>query len=170
MLFERYLVPDFLTDHFYNVTPEMLTKMGIRGLICDIDNTLATYEQPDPPEDVLRWCAAMKAAGIRIAFVSNNDAARVQRFNKNLGCPAFPDAKKPFGDGIRRAMNALGTDVTCTAVLGDQLFTDAMAAKREGLAAFIVPPIKDKRTFFFRLKRWLERPYLNLYRRRHTFS
>ena len=170
MLFERYLVPDFLTDHFYNVTPEMLTQMGIRGLICDIDNTLAAYEQPDPPENVLRWCAAMKSAGIRIAFVSNNDAARVQRFNKNLGYPAFPDAKKPFGDGIRRAMHALGTDVTCTAVLGDQLLTDAAAAKREGLMAFIVPPIKDKKTFFFRFKRWLERPYLNLYRRRHTFA
>ncbi len=170
MIFEQYLVPDFMTEHFYNITPEMLLQTGIRGLICDIDNTLATYEQPDPPQDVLRWCAAMKAAGIRIAFVSNNDAARVQRFNKNLGYPAFPDAKKPFGDGIRRAMRALGTDVTCTAVLGDQLFTDAMAAKREGLTAFIVPPIKDKTTFFFRLKRWLERPYLNLYRRRHTFS
>lgn len=170
MVFERYLMPDFMTEHFYNVKPEMLIQTGIRGLICDIDNTLATYEQPDPPEDVRRWCAEMRKAGIRIAFVSNNDAARVMRFNKPFGFPAYPDAKKPFGDALKRAMRAMGTDVTSTAVLGDQLLTDAFAAKREGLKVFIVPPIKDKKTLFFRFKRWLETPYVNEYRRRHTHT
>ncbi|MBQ1976504.1 MAG: hypothetical protein II227_03590 [Clostridia bacterium] len=67
-------------------------------------------------------------------------------------------------------MKAMGTDVTNTAVLGDQLLTDALAGKWCGLTVFIVPPIKDKKTFFFRFKRWLERPYLNLYRRRHMAS
>ncbi len=169
MLFERYLMPDLMTDHFYNVKPDMLVQAGIRGVICDIDNTLATYEEPDPPENVRLWCAGMQAAGIRIAFVSNNDAARVNRFNKDFGFPAFPDAKKPFGDALRRAMEKMGTDVTSTAMLGDQLLTDALAAKREGMMAIIVPPIKDKRTLFFRFKRWLERPYVNMYRRRHSF-
>lgn len=170
MLFERYLIPDLMTEHFTNVTPEMLTQRGIRGLICDIDNTLATYEQPDPPAQVLAWCSSMRAAGICISFVSNNDEGRVARFNKPFGFPAFPDAKKPFGNALSRAMAAMGTGITDTAVLGDQLLTDAAAAKREGLRAIIVPPIKDKKTLFFRLKRWLERPYINAYRSRHTFS
>jgi len=170
VIFEQYLIPDCMTEHFYNVTPEMLLKTGIRGIICDIDNTLATYEQPDPPEDVLRWCADLRAAGIRIAFASNNHAERVQRFNKPFGFPAYPDANKPFGDSLRRAMADMGTDVTSTAVLGDQLLTDAFAAKREGLMCIIVPPIKDKTTLFFKFKRWLERPYINAYRKRHTFS
>ncbi len=169
MLFERYLMPDLMTEHFYNVKPEFLSQMGIRGIICDIDNTLATYEEPDPSERVRRWCDAMIASGIRISFVSNNEEARVQRFNKNFGFPAFADAKKPFGNAIRRAMAAMGTGITNTAVLGDQLLTDAFAAKREGLMVIIVPPIKDKQTLFFRLKRWIEQPYVNLYRRRHTF-
>ncbi len=168
MLFERYLMPDFMTARFSNVTPELLQKTGIRALICDIDNTLATYDDPDPPENVRRWCAEMTAAGIKIAFVSNNDAARVARFNRPLGFPAFPEAKKPFGKAILRAMDAMGTDVTSTAVLGDQLFTDALAAKRAGMTAIIVPPIKDKKTLFFRFKRWLEKPYTDEYRRRHT--
>ena len=170
MFLERYLMPDFMTAHFSNVKPEMLTQAGIRGLICDIDNTLATYDDPDPPENVRRWCAEMTAAGVKIAFVSNNDAARVERFNKPFGFPAFPDAKKPSVKGLARAMQAMGTDVTSTAVLGDQLLTDALAGKWCGLTVFIVPPIKDKKTFFFRFKRWLERPYLNLYRRRHMAS
>ena len=169
MILERYLMPDLLTEHYDNVTPDLLAKSGIRGLICDIDNTLATYEQPDPPADVVRWCAGMREAGIRIAFVSNNDAPRVERFNKPFGYPAFAKCRKPFGTFIRRAMEAMGTDVTTTAVLGDQLFTDAAAAKLNGLTAIIVPPIRDKRTMFFRIKRRLEQPYLNKYRRDHTY-
>ena len=43
-----------MPEHFYNVKPEMLLQMGVSGLICDIDNTLATYEQPDPPEHKLQ--------------------------------------------------------------------------------------------------------------------
>lgn len=170
MLFERYLIPDLMTDHYYNVTPDFLVKSGIRGLICDIDNTLAPYEAADPPPDVIRWCAAMNEAGIRISFVSNNDEARVTRFNKPFGYPAYADSGKPGGKFLRRAMEDMGTDVTSTALLGDQLLTDAAAGKLLGLYVIIVPPIRDKRTLFFRFKRLLERPYLNQYRRRHLFG
>lgn len=169
MLFQNYLIPDIFTDRYANVTPQLLSGLGIRALICDIDNTLAPYESLDPPQDVLRWCHEMQAEGIRIAFVSNNDAERVERFNRPLGYPAYPKAGKPSGKFLRRAMENMGTDVTETAILGDQLFTDALAGKLCGLTTIIVPPIRDKKTFFFRLKRFLERPYLNEYRRRHIF-
>lgn len=169
MLFERYLMPDLFTDHFYNVTPDMLAKSGIRGVICDIDNTLATYEQPDPPADVAAWCASMREAGIGIAFVSNNDEERVTRFNRDFDFPAYANSGKPFGKNLRRAMADMGTDITTTAMLGDQLLTDALAGKLLGLFVVIVPPIADKKTLFFRFKRWLEKPYMNEYKRRHMF-
>lgn len=169
MLFERYLMPDLVTDHFYNVSPELLAGLGIRGLICDIDNTLATYEQPDPPADVIEWCSVMRQAGVSIAFVSNNDEERVARFNKDFGFPAYAKSGKPFGKNLRRAMADMGTDITTTAVLGDQLLTDALAGKLLGLPVLIVPPIADKKTLFFRFKRWLEKPYMNEYKRRHMF-
>jgi len=169
VLFEKYLVPDLMTEHFRNVTPDLLTKAGIRALICDIDNTLATYEQPDAPRDVVQWCARMREAGIQIAFVSNNDEERVSRFNRPFGFPAYADSGKPGVKALRRAMDQMGTDITSTAMLGDQLLTDALAGKRFGLFVIIVPPIADKRTLFFRFKRWLEKPYIRQYRRRHMF-
>ncbi len=170
MILEDYLVPDLMLRHFTEVTPELLIQRNIRGLICDIDNTLATYEQADPPPEVVAWCKAMREAKIRLAFVSNNGPERVSRFNKPLGFPIFPDAKKPFGTALVRAMQAMGTDRSNTAVLGDQLLTDNFSAKREGLTTIIVPPIKDKKTLLFRLKRWIETPYVNAYRKKHTFS
>ena len=167
MIFERYLIPDRIVERYSSVTPEFLAASGIRGLICDIDNTLAPYEALDPPPDVVHWCEAMRAAGIRIAFVSNNDETRVARFNRPFGFPAFPRSGKPRTGALRRAMAAMGTDVTSTASLGDQLLTDAAAARRLGMLTIIVPPIRDKKTLFFRLKRWIERPYLTRYYRSH---
>ena len=167
MLFEKYLLPDRLADTFRDVTPQELTGRGITALICDIDNTLAPYEVLDAPPDVIAWCGEMRAAGIQIAFVSNNHAERVDRFNAAIGALAFPDSSKPGTRDIRRAMERMGTNARTTALLGDQLLTDCAAAKRCGLYTVIVPPIRDKRTLFFRFKRWLEKPYMRLWRKRN---
>ena len=71
--------------------------------------------------------------------------------------------------GENRYLMDMGTDITTTAVLGDQLLTDALAGKLLGMTVIIVPPIADKKTLFFRFKRWIEKPYMNEYRRRHMF-
>ena len=60
-------------------------------------------------------------------------------------------------------MEKMGSDRSNTAVIGDQLLTDALAAHNLGLRALIVPPIKDKTTPFFKFKRWIEKPYIKRY-------
>lgn len=167
MLFESYLMPDLMFDTFRDVTPEFLLSGGISVLICDIDNTLATYEQPDPPEDVAAWVRAMKAAGISIAFVSNNGPSRIERFNRELDCAAYANAKKPSPKIILNAVRDCGGTPESAAFLGDQLLTDVCAAKRAGMRAYLVPPIKDKTSLFFKAKRAIEKPYIKKYRRRH---
>jgi HAD superfamily phosphatase (TIGR01668 family) len=95
--------------------------------------------------------------------VSNNDRERVERFNATLGLDAQWKSGKPFGKVMKHFMRAWGVSAAETAVLGDQLLTDALAGKHLGLRAIIVPPIRDKRTAFVRFKRWLERPYIRAY-------
>ncbi|HPU18295.1 MAG TPA: HAD hydrolase-like protein, partial [Bacillota bacterium] len=58
----------------------------------------------------------------------------------------------------------MGISPERTAVLGDQLFTDVMAAKRLGIRAIVVTPIKDKKSLLFRIKRACERPLLRKYK------
>ena len=52
-----------------------------------------------------------------------------------------------------------------TAIMGDQLFTDVWSAQLVGVRSIVVPPIRDKKTFFFRFKRALETPFLKKYYR-----
>ena len=80
MLFEKWLVPDRVFPDFRAVTPELLCAGGIRFVFSDIDNTVATYDDPTPPPDVVRWMEELGEAGIRVVFVSNNDRARVEGF------------------------------------------------------------------------------------------
>lgn len=166
-MFEKFL-PTKIYDNIYAITPEELTSLGVRALILDIDNTLVTYDDPKPTESVAAWLDAMHAAGVQTAFVSNNHAPRVEAFCEGLGCYFHANAKKPSRRYLRAAMAHMGTSVSDTACVGDQLFTDVCAGKRAGMKAFLVPPIKDKRTLFFRAKRLLEKPFLRMYRKKNT--
>ncbi|MBE6708398.1 MAG: YqeG family HAD IIIA-type phosphatase [Ruminococcaceae bacterium] len=163
MILRKKLTPDKMVKGFAEVTPELCREMGISGLICDIDNTLATYDDDDMPAAVEKWITVMKGSGIGVAFVSNNTAARVERFIGGRDIKGFPDAHKPGTKYFKAAAEAIGCKDGGAAVLGDQLLTDALAAHRAGLPAIIVPPIKDRTGAFFRFKRWLERPYIRRY-------
>lgn len=163
----KKLMPDRYYDSVSQLTAADLEQYGIRALICDIDNTLVTYDDPEPTPSAMEFLSRMQAAGVQIAFVSNNDRERVNRFNASLGWFASAKSAKPSARELRRAMEYMGTTVYDTAVLGDQLFTDIYAGKRLGMRAFLVKPIRDKRSLFFRFKRKCEIPVLRAYAKAH---
>ena len=160
-------MPDLYLDDIYCITPEHLCQRGIKAVLLDIDNTLVTYDDPMPTESVLNWLRTLNNAGIAAAFISNNHKDRVELFNSELNFFATWDSHKPSGKCYRAAMKHLGTDVTNTAVIGDQVFTDVWSAKRLGLYAILVKPIKDKTSLFFKSKRALEKPILKRYKKNH---
>jgi HAD superfamily phosphatase (TIGR01668 family) len=164
-----HLTPDYMFGAFYEITPEFLRSIGVRALLIDIDNTLAPYEVDEPDERIRAWFEELRGSGISASLVSNNHAPRVERFNRTLGLDAYPDAGKPRRATLELAMKNMGVTHKETAMLGDQLLTDAYAGKHIGLVSIIVPPIKDKTTLFFRAKRFLERPYIRKYAKKNGY-
>jgi len=164
MILDKF-IPDYYFDDVYVITPEFLEKLNITALICDIDNTLEPYEEPVPTPRLLGWINELRDAGVQFAFVSNNHAERVELFNRELGFFAIPDSGKPSSKPIKKAMDAIGVKPENAAMLGDQVFTDVLAGKNAGLRTILVKPIRDKKTLFFRFKRWLEKPVLRAYAR-----
>lgn len=153
---------------FSEITPEFLLSIGVRSVLVDIDNTLAPYEAPDPNQKVINWFASLRANGISAALMSNNDAQRVHRFNKSLHLPAYFDCKKPSTKCYISALSRLGHDRAETCVIGDQIFTDVLAGKRLGLRAILVPPIRDRKTFLFKIKRFFEKPFIFYFKRQQV--
>ena len=86
---KHLLIPDLICDTVYSVPFDEYYKKGIRALAFDIDNTLVSYDTPEPDEKLTAFLLSLRERGFSIAFVSNNDAARVERFNATLGFLAF---------------------------------------------------------------------------------
>lgn len=166
----NYLAPDYYFKHFYEITPSFLEEHNIECLLIDIDNTLAPYEVAEPDERTIEWFEVLKAAGIKVALISNNNEERVTRFIAKLGVLAYFDAHKPSVEFYVSAMRHLRVPKCRTAVLGDQLLTDALSGRRLGVRVIIVPPIKDKLTLLFRVKRAIEKPIMKKYFKENNIS
>lgn len=158
--------PEYIFERFSDASADFLTSVGIKGIILDVDNTLEPYENATPGDKVIEWYKSLTEHGISLAIVSNNNKARIDIFNKELNIPAYSKAKKPFPKNIYKAMSDIGTGKENTIFMGDQIFTDVWAAHNAGIAAILVPPIKDKRDVFTRFKRLLERPFIKKYYKR----
>ncbi len=146
-----------------DITKEDFEKMGIRGLILDVDNTLTTHDNPVPLENVTDWLSEMQKSGIKMMIVSNNHGERVEPFAKMLGLDFVSEGKKPLSDGFKRAINLMGLSKEQVAVIGDQIFTDILGANLFRIKSILVTPIEPEKKGFLHFKRIMEKPILQHY-------
>lgn len=136
------LVPDVLLPDYRAVTPDFLRARGVTLLLCDLDFTLAPKSVRHPDEAIRAWIDSLHAAGITVMIVSNNRSGRrVTDFCAELGIPYQGHAKKPGTEGLRKAMARAGKGKSETAMLGDKLLTDVLAARRAGVLSLMVEPL-----------------------------
>ncbi len=154
------LHPTVWLKHITALTPGLLARWGVRGLILDVDNTLTTHGNPVPSPGILAWLAAMRRAGVRLIILSNNGAPRVAPFARLLELPFEAGGKKPLRGGFLRAAKALGLPARAVAVVGDQLFTDVLGGNRANMKTVLVTPIQPEKMWYFRIKRRLEKRVL----------
>jgi len=161
------LIPDAIFEHIQDVSPEWLKARGVAGLAVDLDNTLAFYKQSEPDPYVVAWVRGLKDAGIPVVVMTNNSESRVKLFCEPLGVPYVHRAGKPKLKGYKKVNRLLGLPPDRIALLGDQVYTDVWGAKRSGLTAFLVQPLRLEGHFFFTFRRWLEGPFIRMAQRLH---
>jgi HAD superfamily phosphatase (TIGR01668 family) len=159
----RFFTPDFIFAGVFDIDFDSLKKKNIKGLIFDIDNTLVSYTQEKPTEEISFLMGKLKSEGFEICFISNNSKKRVDIFNSDFNFFSYPEARKPSVKFIKKALSAMDLSAKNAAFVGDQLFTDVMAAKRAKIMAILVNPIEPVETAFFKLKRFMEKPFIKRY-------
>lgn len=156
--------PDAYMVSTYVIDFEKLYRMGYRGLIFDIDNTLVPHGAPtDSRSDALFM--RLKAIGFDTCLISNNQEPRVKPFAEAVGSKFVCNAHKPSTKNYKKAMELMRTDPQTTIFIGDQLFTDVWGAKRTGIKSILVRPIHPKEEIQIVLKRYLEKIVLHSYRK-----
>ena len=154
------LVPDRLFDRYGEITPEYLRDQGITLLLSDLDFTLAAKSTRRPDQNLRDWIALLKENGIEFMIVSNNRSGkRVTEFCADLGVGYQGHAGKPSTRGLVAAMERAGRDKAHTAMLGDKLLTDVLAANRTGVLALMVEPVGGAVTAWQKVLHALQEPF-----------
>ncbi len=161
------LIPHRLFERYEEITPAYLKEQGVTLLLSDLDFTLAAKKTRRPDQHLRDWIAALKAEDIQFMIVSNNrSGSRVTEFCAELGVPYQGHAGKPSPKGLVAAMRRTGVDRTQTAMLGDKLLTDVLAANRAGVLALMVEPVGGAVTAWQKVLHALQAPFKAACRRR----
>ena len=160
------LVPHRVFGCYADITPDYLTEQGITLLLSDLDFTLAAKKTPRPDQPLRDWIADLAAHGIGFMIVSKNRSGRrVTEFCADLGVPYQGHARKPSPRGLYAAMERAGADAAHTAMLGDKLLTDMLAANRAGVLALMVEPVGGPVTAWQKVLHALQAPFKAVSRR-----
>ena len=161
------LIPHKLFPSYQEVTPLFLRQKGINLLLCDLDFTLAPKHVRRPSPQLLEWVRELEENGIKLMIVSNNrSSARVEEFCCDLGVSYQGHAGKPGTRGLTAAMARAGASRRQTAMLGDKLLTDVLAANRCGILPLMVEPLGGAVTAWQKVLHALQEPFKEVCRRR----
>lgn len=139
------------------IDPQWLVDQGVRFVLVDRDNTLVPRDTKEAPPSVFAWIHRLKDAGLDVVLFSNNfHTKQVQATGKALHIPAIDHAMKPFPPQVLRAMASRGYKREETIMIGDQIFTDILAANLSGVRSILVRPQSRRDLWYTQISRVFE--------------
>jgi uncharacterized protein len=144
MTWGSLLQPDLILGNtILSLTPDILKKYGLRGLILDVDETLVPMGVAQASAELGEWVEELRPIA-SLWLVSNNlSQNRISRIAKSLNLPYALGAGKPSRRKLRQAVAAMNIPVEEVAMVGDRLFTDVLAGNRLGMFTILVEPMVD---------------------------
>ncbi|TAG91677.1 MAG: YqeG family HAD IIIA-type phosphatase [Oscillatoriales cyanobacterium] len=142
MSWGKLLQPDLvLGNSVVNLTPDILQKYHIKGLVLDVDETLVPITAANASPELSLWVKEIKPL-VSVWLASNNlSQNRIGRIAASLNLPYIIGAAKPSRRKLRRAIDAMDLPVEQVAMVGDRLFTDVLAGNRLGMFTILVEPM-----------------------------
>jgi hypothetical protein len=139
-----YLQPDLiLGGPILGLTPEILQKYQIRGLVLDVDETLVPLRSQEASAELREWVEQIRQV-VSLWLVSNNlSESRIRSIANSLNLPYILAASKPSRRKLKKAVTAMNFPVEQVAMVGDRLFTDVLAGNRLGMFTILVEPMVD---------------------------
>lgn len=158
--------PDLYISNIYAIDIEYIKKRNIKGLLIDLDNTLLAWDSFEVDDKLKTWVKKCMNNGLFLCILSNNRASRIKKCSDLLQIPSVIGAIKPRKKAFLKGLEILNLKREEVAVVGDQLFTDILGAKRLGMFSILVDPISDREFLCTKIMRLLERRVLEMMKKR----
>lgn len=151
------LNPGHRVSRFWMLDGVTLYKQGIRLVLLDLDNTLVPWHTKEVSPQARAWLQAAACVGLKVFLVTNAVKGRALELAANLSLPCIANARKPFPWALRRVARQEGVSIAACMMVGDQLFTDVLAAKAAGCPVTLVEPMDAREMGWTKLMRRAER-------------
>jgi uncharacterized protein len=152
------LQPDLvLGSSVLALTPELLARHQIQGLVLDVDDTIVPIGSKVAQPELMQWIEQIRQVGPLCLVTNNPSQVRISAIADSLSLPYFLSAGKPSRRKLRQAVIDMDLDPARVAMIGDRVFTDVLAGNRLGMFTILIEPmICDKDSFSFTLLRRIE--------------
>lgn len=138
-LLHHFIADEYVKDVF-QIDLMALKNNGKRVILTDLDNTLVGASVKKPTQEIIDFLTNAQSLGFEVIIVSNNKKERVLHFAEDLSIKAaHHKALKPLKLKLRKILKQY--DRNQVVMIGDQLMTDVLVAKRLGLYTILVEPI-----------------------------
>ena len=163
-------VPDIYQKDIYKINYDILTSRGIKFLIFDLDNTLATIKELYPREENKKLFEKLKKKGFKILIASNNIKTRVKPFHEELNVDYIFSARKPHVDKIKEYITNSGFGLDEIAIIGDSMMDDVVCGNTIGITTILLDQIAKSEFPLARLKRIKEKKIQKKLRDKNLFT
>ena len=165
----KLLYPHEYVENVFSIYYTKLYNNGYRGIIFDIDNTLAHHHE-DSTKEIDELFQTIHDIGLKTILLTNADEARVKRFIKNIDSLYICDARKPSVINYLKAIKMLNIQKEEALVIGDQIFTDILGANRSKIDNILVKYMRYPDEVKIGIRRTVEKMVFKLYERNKRYQ
>lgn len=151
-------LPDYYATNIFEVPISFFKQNGFNYILCDLDNTLDTYDTLKPSSKVYELLNKLKKENLELIIISNNKGKRVSNYALTLGVKYLSSTCKPFGGKLKKFLLANDLPFEQCILCGDQLITDIPCGKNAGIKTMLFDPISKKDQFTTRFNRLIDKP------------
>lgn len=166
----NFIKPTYYFHSVCEIPDSFWEEEKIRAILFDIDNTLEPYAVEVPSQSTASLFEKLKEFGIQIAIISNNKKERVEKFASPLSVDFYYESLKPKTENVNLALDKMNVKKENAVIIGDQLFTDIWCGSRAKIRTVFVDKLSDNESFFIKLKRLLEIPFVKNIKKSGDYS
>ncbi len=131
-------------DRIFDIPLEFLQENNIKLVLLDLDNTLSPWHNYVVCEKTKKWVSQVKQKQIEALILTNGSGKNALSLAKELEVCIVGNAKKPFCRQINKCLKDKNICAQQTLIIGDQLFTDILAANRAHAKSVLLQPISKR--------------------------
>lgn len=166
----KNFIPTFVANNIYEVEPAFFVEQGVKTLLLDLDNTLASYRAHGASKATLAYLAKLQNLGLKLYIISNNKGPRVESYARSVKLNYLASARKPFTKKIQAFLAKEKIDVSTLMFVGDQLLTDVLVANKIGARVLLCEKLVKEDQWTTRFNRLIDRPLRKRLRRKNLLK